>query len=122
VRFEKIILFSPALAIKSTAKTILWLRPFTDDRSIIKSVSPEEYRAQAGASIAAYKAVFAMEEILCAGSFRNCNINAIVFVGKNDELVSIKTLRERINLYNLTNWRIFEVTNTGGDIRPPSAY
>jgi esterase/lipase len=118
VRFEKIILFSPALAIKSTAKTVLWLQPFTNDSSIIKSVSPEEYRAQTGASIAAYKAVFAMEKALCAVSFKNCNVNTIVFIDKNDELVSIKTLRERINLYNLTNWRICEVTNTGAAIRP----
>jgi esterase/lipase len=119
VQFEKVILFSPAIAIKSTAKTVLWLQPFTNDQSIIKSVSPEEYRAQSGTSIAAYKTVFNMEEALCADSFRNCNVNTIIFIDKNDELVSIKTLRERIIFFNLTNWKIYEVTNTGAVIRPP---
>jgi esterase/lipase len=118
VRFEKAILFSPAVAIRSAAKTVLWLQPFTNDRSIIKSVSPEEYRAQAGASIAAYKIVFNMEESLRSASFRNCNSNTIIFIDKNDEMVSARILRERIRQYGLTNWKIYEVTNTGAAIRP----
>jgi esterase/lipase len=118
VRFEKAILFSPAVAIKPGAKTVLWLQPFTNDRSIIKSVSPEEYRAQTGASMAAYKIVFDMEESLCFASFRNCNSNTIIFIDKNDEMVSARILRERIHQYGLTNWRIYEVTNAGAAIRP----
>lgn len=118
VQFEKRIFFSPAVAIKSAAKTVLWLQPFTNDRSIIRSVSPEEYRAQQGASIAAYKAVFDMEESLRANSFRNSNVNTIIFIDKKDEMVSIRLLRERINQYKLTNWKIHEVTNTGAVIRP----
>jgi esterase/lipase len=118
VQFEKVILFSPAVAIKPAAKTILWLQPFTNDRSIIKSISPKEYRAQTGASMAAYRTVFNMEESLCSTSFRNCNINTIIFIDKNDEMVSVKILRERINQYELTNWRIYEVTNTGAIIKP----
>jgi esterase/lipase len=118
VRFEKAILFSPAVAIKSSAKTVLWLQPFTNDRSIIKSVSPEEYRAQTGASMAAYKIVFDMEESLCSASFKNCNINTIIFIDKNDEMVSARILRERIDQYGLTNWSIYEVTNAGAAVRP----
>jgi alpha-beta hydrolase superfamily lysophospholipase len=45
VQFKKIILFSPAIAIKTTAKAILMPQPFANDSSIINSVSPEEYRA-----------------------------------------------------------------------------
>ena len=118
VQFEKAILFSPAVAIKPAAKTVLWLQPFTSGRSIIKSVSPKEYRAQIGASISAYKAVFTMEESLCAASFQNCNINTIIFIDKNDEMVSTGILRKRIDAYKLTNWKIYEVTNTGAVIRP----
>jgi esterase/lipase len=118
VRFEKAILFSPAVAIRPVAKTVLWLQPFTNDRSIIRSASPEEYRAQTGASIAAYRIVFNMEESLCSASFRNSNINTIIFIDKNDEMVSTTILRDRINLHELTNWRIYEVTNAGAVIRP----
>jgi esterase/lipase len=118
VRFEKIILFSPAVAIRSRAKTVLWLRPFTNDRSIIRSVSPEEYRAQAGTSIAAYRIVFDMEESLRSAFFKNNNVDTILFIDKNDEMISIGILRKRMNQYDLTNWRIYEVTNNGAVIRP----
>jgi esterase/lipase len=118
VQFEKAILFSPAVAIKSTAKTVLWLQPFAKDQSIIKSASPEEYRAQTGASMTAYKTVFDMEESLRSSCFRNCNISTIIFIDKNDEMVSARILRERIHQYELTNWRIYEVTNAGAAIRP----
>jgi esterase/lipase len=118
VQFEKTTLFSPAIAIKSTAKTILWLQPFTSDRSIIRSVSPKEYQAQMGASMAAYKAVFNMEELLCSAYFRDCNVNTIIFIDKNDEFIALKTLYKRIDQYNLTNWRICEVTNVGAVIQP----
>jgi esterase/lipase len=118
VQFEKAILFSPAVTIRPAAKTVLWLRPFTTDKSIIRSASPKEYRAQTGASMAAYKAVFNLEESLRAASFRNCNVNTIVFIDKNDEMASVVILRERISQYELTNWRVYEVTNTGAVIRP----
>jgi esterase/lipase len=118
VRFEKAILFSPAVAIKPAAKTVLWLKPFANDGTIIGSVSPEDYRAQTGASIAAYKAVFDMEESLLAASFRNCNVATIIFIDKNDEMVSVRILRERIRRYGLTNWKIYETTNDGAVIRP----
>jgi esterase/lipase len=118
VQFEKVILFSPAVAIKPAAKRVLRSQLFSNDRSIIRSFSPKEYRAQTGASIAAYKTVFDMEESLCAASFRNCNVNTIIFIDKNDEMASIRILRERISQYGLTNWRIYEATNAGAVIRP----
>jgi esterase/lipase len=118
VQFEKIILFSPAIAIKPAAKTVLWLQPFTNDRSIIKSVSPKEYRAQRGASMAAYKIIFDMEKSLCSACFGNSNVDTIIFIDKSDEMISVGILRERIIQYELTNWRVCEVTNTGAAIRP----
>ena len=118
VQFEKTILFSPALAIRPAAKTVLWLQPFTNDGSIIKSVSPATYRAQTGASIAAYKILFNMEASLCSASFKNCNVDTLIFIDKKDEMITTKILRERIDTYKLTNWKIHEVTNTGAVIRP----
>ncbi|MDR0710120.1 MAG: lysophospholipase [Spirochaetaceae bacterium] len=118
VQFEKVALFSPAIAIKPVSKIVLGLQPFTNGRSIIRSVSPEEYRAQRGVSMSAYKIVFNMEESLTSSSFRNCNTNTIIFIDKNDEMVSIGILRRRIHQYGLTNWIIHEVTNTGAAIRP----
>ena len=118
VQFEKAILFSPAVALRPTAKALLLLQPFIDDRTIFTSFNPEEYRAQRGSSMAAYKIVFDMEESLISASFRKCNIDTIIFIDRNDEMVSSGILRERIDQYDLTNWKIYEVTNTGAVIRP----
>jgi hypothetical protein len=119
VQFKKTVLFSPAVAIKSKAKAILMLQPFTNDTSIINSVSPEEYRAQRGASMAAYKIIFNMEKELCAASFLKNNVDTIIFIDKNDEMLSIKTLKNRIMQYKLTNWKVMEVSNDGAAIKPP---
>jgi esterase/lipase len=118
VQFKKVILFSPAVAIKTMAKSVLILQPFTNDSSIINSISPKEYRAQRGASIGAYKIVFNMEKALCNASFFKNNIDTIIFIDKSDELVSIKTLRNRINQYKLTNWKILEISNDGAVTKP----
>jgi esterase/lipase len=118
VQFEKAILFSPAVAIRPAAKTVLLLQPFLDDRTIFTSFNPEEYRAQRGSSMAAYKIIFDMEESLISASFRNSNIDTIIFIDRNDEMVSAGILRERIDQYDLTNWKIYEVSNTGAVIRP----
>jgi hypothetical protein len=60
-----------------------------------------------------------MEKSLRSASFRNNNVNTIIFIDKNDEMVGIGILRKRMNQYGLTNWRIYEVTNNGAVIRPP---
>jgi esterase/lipase len=118
VRFEKAILFSPAIAITARAKAVLMLQPFTNDSSIINSVSPEEYRAQRGASMGAYKIVFNMEEKLCDLSFLKNNVDTIIFIDKNDEMISIGTLRSRVSNYKLTNWNVLEISNNGARIKP----
>jgi esterase/lipase len=118
LQFEKAILFSPAIAIKTTAKTILMLHPVTNDSSIINSVSPEEYRAQRGASMGAYKIVFNMEEKLCDAAFVKNNIDTIIFIDKSDEMINIGTLRNRIKQYKLTRWNVLEISNSGAVIKP----
>ncbi|GMO42837.1 MAG: hypothetical protein Ta2F_18620 [Termitinemataceae bacterium] len=118
VQFKKVILFSPAVAIKTRAKAVLMLQPFTSDSSIINSVSPEEYRAQRGASIGAYKIVFNMEEKLCNRSFLKNNVDTIIFIDKNDEMISIGTLRSRISQYKLTGWNVLEISNNSARINP----
>jgi esterase/lipase len=118
VQFSKVVLFSPAIAIRTTARAILLLQPFTNDSSIINSRSPAEYRAQRGASIAAYRIVFNMEEELCYKSFGKNNVDTLVFIDRKDEFISVETLQKRIVDYNLTNWNVLEVSNNGAAIRP----
>jgi alpha-beta hydrolase superfamily lysophospholipase len=115
--FDKAVLFSPAVAIKDLAHGILLLDTAGDGK-IIASRSPAEYRAGAGASIAAYKALFALEARLESLSFAKNNIPTLVFIDPLDELVSFGKLKRLVTKYGLTGWRLRKVSNKDGNIRP----
>ena len=118
VDFEKIILFSPAIAIKPVIMSILHLLSFFNDRLIIGSASPKEYRAQGGVPLAEYMRLVEMEKSLYSGSLKKCNVHTIVFIDRKDEMISTKILKKRIKEYGLSNWKIYELTNTGALIKP----
>jgi alpha-beta hydrolase superfamily lysophospholipase len=115
--FDKAVLFSPAVAIKRLTRGILLLDT-AEDGKIIASRSPAEYRAGAGASIAAYKALFALEARLESLSFAKNNIPTLVFIDPLDELVSFGKLKRLVTKYGLTGWRLRKVSNKDGRIRP----
>jgi alpha-beta hydrolase superfamily lysophospholipase len=119
VRFDGAVLFSPAFAIKTAAHGVLLLESAREgDRGIVKSVSPAAYRAQDGASIAAYKALFALEKRLNAQSFAKNNIPTLVFISPRDELVAQGKLKRLVKKFALTNWTLKTVSNEGARIRP----
>jgi alpha-beta hydrolase superfamily lysophospholipase len=119
IRFDGAVLFSPAFAIKAAARCVLLLESAREgDRGIVKSVSPTAYRAQDGASIAAYKALFALEKRLNAQSFAKNNIPTLVFVSPRDELVAQGKLKRLVKKFALTNWTLKTVSNKGARIRP----
>jgi len=117
VRFEKAVLFAPALSIKPVSRTLTRL-PFTSGGSIINSMSPVEYRAQRGASVAAYQAVFQLEDRLRGTAFAGCNIDTLVFIDPLDEFLSLSGLRQTITGCGLSRWRVVEVSTNGGSLRP----
>ncbi|GHV22158.1 hypothetical protein FACS189494_08590 [Spirochaetia bacterium] len=118
VVFKKAVLFSPAVAIKKSAHNILMLNTFIKDDSIIDSVSPAQYRAQKGASIAAYKSLFLLEADLIKYRFKQSNIPTLVFIDPNDELISHAGLQKHISEFSLTNWNLIKISNDGASIRP----
>jgi len=117
VRFDKAVLFAPAVAIKPAARAVLFLRPFSGG-TIIASASPAAYRAQRGASVNAYKAVFDLTDALKTAAFAHSNTDTLVFIDPDDEFVSAGGLRKVIAKNGLTNWRITEISNKGAGIRP----
>jgi esterase/lipase len=118
VQFEKAVLFSPALALKNTARAAFALTPLLKPTSFIPSKSPAPYRAQKGASLAAYQALFALEEQLYAARFAYSNIETLLFIDPDDELISMSTLQKRIAEYELSRWNTVAVTNSGARIAP----
>jgi esterase/lipase len=118
VIFDAVVLLSPAVAVKNAARSLLLLDPFLKDGSIIASRSPAEYRAQKGASAAAYHALFSLEDQLCEKRFARSNVNTLVFIDPRDEMISARKLRKRIAEYRLSAWEVAELTNSGGNVRP----
>ena len=119
VEFAKAILFAPAAAIKRTARAGIFAADiFLADTAIIKSRAPAEYRAQKGVSISAYRALFELEDNLYKNKFTNCNIPTLVFIDPKDELISVSKLQKSILNFNLSNWNIITVSNTGAEITP----
>jgi len=119
VVFEKMVFLAPAIATKKITRVgISAASVFCSGRSIISSRAPAEYRAQRGVSVSAYKALFELESNLHANEFANCNINTLIFIDPNDELINISGLGNIITNYNLSNWNIETISNTGAVINP----
>ena len=103
--FEKMILLSPALAIRTHAHLLKTLSFFPG--IVIPSSSPEYYRANRGTPIAAYNAFYKMY-----GEFRKnvgserLNISSLLFVHHRDEFISASGLRRFQKRHQLSNWRI----------------
>ncbi|MDR2597320.1 MAG: lysophospholipase [Treponema sp.] len=119
VNFTGTILFAPAIAIKGTARAGIFISDiFLADNAIIKSKAPVEYRAQKGVSISAYNALFELEDNLYKNEFENCNIPTLVFIDPNDELINVSKLQKSITNFNLSNWNVATISNTGTEIKP----
>jgi hypothetical protein len=118
VRFEKAVLFSPGVAITGAAKAVLLLNPILKDTSIVESRSPAAYRAQRGASLGAYKALFNLEERFDNSVSVFNNIDTLVFIESADELISLNELERKIKRFDLSRWRIHKVSTSGSKLTP----
>jgi alpha-beta hydrolase superfamily lysophospholipase len=118
VRFEKAVLFAPAIALRARARALLLADPFVKDSAIINSVSPVEYRAQRGASLAAYKAIFELEKRLERFQFAHNNIETLLFIDPSDELISPGGIQKYISRFALTVWRVIKISNAGAKLKP----
>jgi esterase/lipase len=118
VLFQKTILLAPGIVVKASVRSILLLDATLSDTSIINSVIPAGYRANRGASLSAYKALFEVEDKLTKSGFRNNNIDTLVIIDPKDELINLKGIQKEIDIFNLSRWRIFELTKRSLRLNP----
>jgi len=107
VRFDRMALFAPALSLYATHIFMKLLSPFP--RLIIPNPLFKAYRANYGTPVVAYTSLF---EAL--GHFKKkvspkLNIPTLVFIDKQDELVSYKGLKHFIEKERLDQWRFHPV-------------
>ena len=108
VKFDKMVLFAPAIAMLQRNYLIQFFAPFPN--LVIPSVGNKAYLAHAGTPMAAYNALFDMyahfEEHLDP---MKINIPAVVFIDAEDELVSYGSLQKMVQVHHLDQWQIYAV-------------
>ncbi|MGD8963839.1 MAG: alpha/beta fold hydrolase [Desulfobacterales bacterium] len=108
VRFDKMVLFAPAIAMLQRNYLIQIFSPFPS--LVIPSAGDKSYLANDGTPMAAYNALFDMhahfEDHL---DTRKINIPAVVFIDEEDELVSYASLQQMVQKHVLDQWRIHPV-------------
>jgi alpha-beta hydrolase superfamily lysophospholipase len=108
VKFDKMILFAPAIAMHQRNYLIRFFSPFPE--LVIPSAGDMTYLANEGTPMAAYNALFDMHS-----HFENhlnpekINIPTIVFIDAEDELVSDTRLNEMVRDQKLDRWKIHPV-------------
>lgn len=108
---QKIIHLAPALGIRNRSHLVKALGVFGSE-FIVNSKSPEEYRAQKGVSIAAYRALFTLENELIENKNNiRVNIPTLIYINDDDQLISIHGLRKFIALKEWTRSSLRPITD-----------
>ncbi len=113
VRFDRMVLFAPALDIHGINYLAKLLSPFPG--LVLPSFTSTSYLANNGTPMAAYNALFEtlrhFNQHVCA----KLNVPTIIFIDPEDELVSYRKLKRRVEKESLDQWqfRLLEKGKTG---------
>lgn len=116
VMFEHAFLFAPALVLNASSYFIKATYLLNDGVSI-PSFSPEEFKAQRGTTVSAYKALFDTVEKFEKGELYFMNFPLTIFIDKEDELVSYKKMIDYTDY--MSHWKLIQVDNKGSRLEKP---
>jgi esterase/lipase len=104
VRFEKMVLFAPAIDVHAINYVVKILSPFP--KLVIPSYSFKSYRANNGTPVAAYIAFFDSLANFKKNVGPKFDIPTLVFIDKRDELVSYQGIKEMVSAESFSQWKI----------------
>lgn len=107
VRFDKMVLFAPALKMHKRNQLLKIFSPFP--RLVIPSMAHRSYLANSGTPMAAYNALFEMYDHLENNPGPKINVPTVVFIDEHDELISFSGLQEMVRSQSLDQWKIHPV-------------
>ncbi len=116
VKVDQMVLFAPALKVKFTSKFIKALFGFPDG-FIVPSMTPINYRAQRGTTIAAYKALFDTISFFEAADLAVINVPTTVIMDPEDELVSFPGIQGLVGKQD--KWKLLTVSTKGSVLPKP---
>ena len=109
VRFQRAVLFAPALSLRGWDYAIRLFSPFP--RMVIPALAPTDYLANPGTPIAGYNALFETLDHFESHIGPRLNIPTLVIMDPGDELVSYDGLKRLAEEHHLGRWRFFPVRN-----------
>ncbi|MGE0614136.1 MAG: alpha/beta hydrolase [Bacteriovoracia bacterium] len=117
IRYDKLVLFAPAIQNKSPDALIGLAHFLTGDDGTIPSLNLPEYRANSSTGVTMYAATIESEKALNKTGFSAANVPTLVFMDSKDELVSYKKIKKLVASPQLDQWRLVTVTNQGSTLR-----
>lgn len=108
VRFDKQILFAPAIRLNASTYIERIFSPFP--HLVIPSMAPNTYLAnKKGTPIAAYNALFDSLDQFNNNAGQKLNIPTLVFIDKQDEFIPLKKLKKLVVEKKWTQWQFYIV-------------
>ncbi|UCD80426.1 MAG: alpha/beta hydrolase [Desulfobacterales bacterium] len=108
VRFDKTVLFAPAIRLHATIYLERVLSPFP--RLVIPSMAPKTYLAnKKGTPIAAYNALFEGLDRFNKNSNQKLNVPTLVFIDEQDEFIPLGKLRKLVEEKKWNQWQFYMV-------------
>jgi len=113
VRFDRMVLLAPALNIHGIHYAAKLLSPFPG--LVLPSFTSTSYLANNGTPMAAYNALFETLRHFNQHVGPKLNVPTILFIDPEDELVSYRKLKQRVEKESLDRWqfRLLEKGKTG---------
>jgi len=107
IKFDKMVLFAPALKMHKRNFLLKTMSPF--EGLVVPSFAPASYRANKGTPMAAYNALFEASKHFEQHPDPKINVPTVVFIDKQDELISFSGLQNMIRKLNLDQWNLHTV-------------
>lgn len=108
VRFDKSVLFAPAIRLHATIYLERVLSPF--QRLVIPSMAPKTYLAnKKGTPIAAYNALFEGLDRFNKDADQKLNIPTLVFIDAQDEFIPLGKLKKLVGEKKWDQWQFYIV-------------
>jgi esterase/lipase len=108
VRFDKILLFAPAIRLRASIYLERVLSPFP--RLVIPSMSPKNFLAnKKGTPIAAYNALFDGMDQFDKNADQKLNVPTLIFIDRQDEFIPFQKLKELVEKQRWNQWQFYIV-------------
>jgi len=107
VKFDKMVLFAPALKMHNRNYFLKTISPFPE--LVVPSFAPDAYLANRGTPMAAYNALFEASKHFEKNLGPKINVPAVIFIDKQDELISFSGLKAMIQKQKLDQWKLHPV-------------